>query len=278
MSITKTEFGFFRGYKCYLFSLTNKNGMNAKLTNFGGAVVGLNVAGRDGSFADVVLGYDTLEQYVEGNSTHGALVGRYANRIGGAKITVSGKEYQLSKNDNKVNHLHGGFFGYNKRVWTVEDVCDAEEPSVTFGYVSPDGEENFPGTLTIKVKYTLTNANGLAIEYTAVSDADTVINLTNHSYFNLKGEGNGDIKDHVVRLAAEAYTPVDSLLIPTGEIAPVEGTAFDFRTAKPVRRDMDNGLLPVGYDHNFVLGKPGEMRVAAEVYEPESGRVMTVRT
>lgn len=278
MSIQKTEFGFFRGYKCFLFTLTNKNGMSAKLTNFGGAVVQLNAVGKDGSYADVVLGYDTLQEYIDGDSCHGALVGRYANRIGGAKITVSGTEYQLSKNDNKVNHLHGGFFGYNKRVWTVEEVSDAEEPSVTFGLVSPDGEENFPGTLTIKVKYTLTNANGLAIEYTAVSDADTVINLTNHSYFNLKGAGNGDIKDHIVQINSESYTPVDALLIPTGEIAPVEGTAFDFRTGKPVGEDMDNGRLPNGYDHNFVLGASGVMRTTATVYEPVSGRLMTVKT
>lgn len=278
MSIQKTEFGFFRGYKCFLITLTNKNGMSAKLTNFGGAVVALDVVGKDGSYADVVLGYDTLQGYVDGNSCHGALVGRYANRIGAAKINVGGVEYQLSKNDNKVNHLHGGFFGYNKRVWTVENLTDGDEPSVTFGYISPDGEENFPGTLNIKVKYTLTNANGLEIEYTAVSDADTVVNLTNHSYFNLKGAGNGDIKDHIVQINAEAYTPVDPLLIPTGEIAPVEGTPFDFRKPKAVGEDMDNGRLPNGYDHNFTLGKGGEMRTAATVYEPTSGRLMTVKT
>lgn len=278
MSIETKEFGFFRGYKCFLFTLTNKNGMSAALTNFGGAVVQLNVADKNGEYADVVLGYDTLEEYIDGDSTHGALVGRYANRIGGAEITVSGKKYKLSANDNKVNHLHGGFFGYNKRVWTVEETAGGDEPSVTFGYISPDGEENFPGTVKIKVKYTLTAANGLEIDYTAVSDADTVINLTNHSYFNLKGAGNGDIKDHVVKLNAASYTPVDDLLIPTGEIAPVAGTAFDFNEPKPVRQDMDNGKLPVGYDHNFVLGEAGVMRTAAEVFEPTSGRVMTVKT
>lgn len=278
MAIQKTEFGFFRGYKCLLFTLTNSNGMSARLTNFGGAVTALNVADRNGRFEDVVLGYDTLAQYAEGNSSHGALVGRYANRIGKARINVGGVEYQLSKNDNKVNHLHGGFFGYNKRVWTVEEVADAEEPSVTFGLVSPDGEENFPGTLTVKVKYTLTNRNGLVIDYTAVSDKDTVVNLTNHSYFNLKGAGNGDIKDHLVQINSEAYTPVDPLLIPTGEIAPVSGTAFDFRAEKRVGEDMDNGRLPNGYDHNFILGAQGEMRKAATVFEPTSGRLMTVYT
>ena len=153
-----------------------------------------------------------------------------------------------------------------------------DEPSVTFGYISPDGEGNFPGTLRISVKYTLTNENALVLDYTAVPDADTVINLTNHSYFNLKGAGNGDIMDHVVQINANQYTPVDDLLIPTGKLAYVTGTAFDFKTPKPVREDMDNGKLPNGYDHNFVLGEAGVMRTAAEVYEPESGRVMTVKT
>lgn len=278
MSISKSEFGFFRGYKCWLVTLTNSRGAVARLTNFGGAVVGLEVPDRNGVNADVVLGYDTLQEYVDGNSSHGALVGRYANRIGGAKINVSGREYRLSANDNKVNHLHGGFFGFNKRVWTVDAMDGGDEPSVTFGYVSPDGEENYPGTLKISVKYTLTNSNALVIDYTAVSDADTVINLTNHSYFNLKGAGNGDIKDHVVQINASQYTPVDELLIPTGKLAFVTGTAFDFKTPKPVRQDMDNGKLPNGYDHNFILGDPGVMRTAAEVCEPETGRVMTVKT
>lgn len=278
MSISKSEFGFFRGYKCWLFTLENSRGAKAKLTNFGGAVAGLEVPDRNGNNADVVLGYDNLQGYIDGDSCHGALIGRYANRIGGAKITVAGREYKLSPNDNKVNHLHGGFFGYNKRVWTVESMDGSDEPSVTFGYISPDGEENYPGTVKISVKYTLTNDNALVIDYTAVSDADTVINLTNHSYFNLKGEGNGDIKDHVVQINSKQYTPVDELLIPTGKLAFVTGTPFDFQEPKPVRQDMDNGRLPDGYDHNFILGDAGVMHTAAEVYEPESGRVMTVKT
>ncbi len=278
MSIKKEEFGFFRGYKCYLITLTNKNGMTARITNFGGAIVGLDVPDKDGKLADVVLGYDTLEGYAEGNSSHGALVGRYANRIGGAMFTLNGKEYNLTPNDNKVNHLHGGAFGYNKRVWTVDAVADGDEPSVTLGYISPDGEENYPGTLNIKVKYTVTASNGLEIDYTATSDADTVINLTNHAYFNLKGAGNGDIKDHIVQINSDKYTPVDELLIPTGKIAYVHDTAFDFTAPKAVGTDMDNGKLPNGYDHNFVLGDAGVMRTAAEVYEPASGRVMTVKT
>ena len=277
MSISKTEFGFFRGYKCWLFTLTNSNGAVARLTNFGGAVVGLEVPDRNGKNADVVLGYDTLQGYIDGDSSHGALVGRYANRIANGEITVSGKTYKLDQND-KTNTLRGGSYSYNKRVWTVDAMDGGDEPSVTFGYISPDGEGNFPGTLRISVKYTLTNENALVLDYTAVPDADTVINLTNHSYFNLKGAGNGDIKDHVVQINANQYTPVDDLLIPTGKLAYVTGTAFDFKTPKPVREDMDNGKLPNGYDHNFVLGEAGVMRTAAEVYEPESGRVMTVKT
>ncbi len=276
--ITKEEFGSFRGYKCWLITLTNKNGMIARITNFGGAVVGLDVPDKNGSLADVVLGYDTLDGYVEGNSSHGALVGRYANRIGGAKFSINGKEYKIAANDNKVNHLHGGFFGYNKRVWTVDALNDGDAPSVTLGYISPDGEENYPGTVKIAVKYTLTEVNGLEIDYTAVSDKDTVINLTNHSYFNLKGAGNGDIKDHIVKINADKYTPVNELLIPTGKLAYVTDTPFDFTTAKRVGEDMDNGRLPNGYDHNFILGEPGVMREAAEVYEPTSGRVMRVMT
>lgn len=278
MSISKTEFGSFRGYRCWLITLVNKNGMTARITNFGGAVVGLDVPDKDGKMADVVLGYDTLEGYAEGSSSHGALVGRYANRIGGAKFSINGTEYSIAPNDNKVNHLHGGFFGYNKRVWTVDALNDGDEPSVTLGYISPDGEENYPGTVKIAVKYTLTAANGLEIDYTAVSDKDTVINLTNHSYFNLKGAGNGDIKDHIVQINADKYTPVNELLIPTGKLAYVAGTPFDFLSAKRVGEDMDNGRLPNGYDHNFVLGEPHVMRTAAEVYEPTSGRVMTVKT
>ena len=278
MSVCVEEFGYFRGYRCMLITLKNKKGVSASFTNFGGAVVSLNVPDRNGELADVVLGYDSLREYVEGNSSHGALVGRYANRIGGAAFTIGGQEYKLSPNDNKVNHLHGGFFGYNKRVWTIDEVKDGDEPSVTFGYISPDGEEHYPAELKISVRYTLTEPSGLEISYTAVPNGDTVINLTNHSYFNLKGAGNGDILDHVVQINADKYTPVDELLIPTGQLAYVVGTAFDFLNPKPVREDMDNGWLSGGYDHNFFLGEPGVMRTAAEVYEPTTGRFMTVKT
>lgn len=276
MSVECKEFGYWQGYRCHLITLKNKNGWSAAFTDFGAAVQSLCVPDRDGSLADVVLGYDTLEEYVKGDSCHGATVGRYANRIGGAKFTLNGTEYSLTENDNG-NCLHGGEFGYNKRLWTIESLDDGDEPAVTFALASPDGEEHFPGNVNIKVRFTLLK-NGLSIKYNAVSDKDTVLNLTNHSYFNLKGEGKGDIKDHIVQINAQKYTPVDKVLIPAGVMAYVTGTAFDFQTPKRVREDMDNGRLPDGYDHNFVLGDGKEMRTAAVVSEPATGRVMTVCT
>lgn len=270
------EFGYWQGYRCHLVTLKNKNGLSAAFTDMGAAVQSLCVPDKDGKLADVVLGYDTLGEYVEGDSCHGATVGRYANRIGGAKFTLNGTEYSLTENDNG-NCLHGGEFGYNKRLWTIESLDDGDEPAVTFALASPDGEEHFPGNVNIKVCFTLLK-NGLSIKYNAVSDKDTVLNLTNHSYFNLKGEGEGDIKDHIVQINAAKYTPVDSLLIPTGVTAYVTGTAFDFQSPKRVGEDMDNGRLPDGYDHNFVLGEGKKMRTAAVVSEPATGRVMTVCT
>lgn len=276
MSVEWKEFGYCHGYRCYLVTLKNKNGYSAAFTNYGAAVQSLCVPDGNANFDDVVLGYDTLEEYVKGDSCFGATVGRVANRIGGARFSLNGYEYNLFANDNG-NTLHGGEFGFHRRVWTLEQMRDGEEPYVVFSYISPDGEEHFPGTLSVKVKYTLMT-NGLRIEYSAVSDADTVVNLTNHSYFNLKGAGKGNVKEHVVQINAKQYTPVDSKLIPTGILAYTTGTAFDFSVPKRVGEDMDNGRLPNGYDHNFVLGNNMEKRVAATVLEHESGRMMTVTT
>lgn len=276
MSVECKEFGYFRGYRCYLITLKNQNGYSASFTNFGATAQSLWVPDKNGQLADVLLGYDTLEEYADGNSCHGATVGRFANRIGGAKFTLGGKEYKLAVNDNG-NTLHGGLFCYNKRIWTVGSVVDGDEPYVEFKYTSPDGEENFPGTLSLTTRYTLLS-NGIKIEYMATTDAQTVINLTNHSYFNLKGEGNGDIKDHIVSINAKQYTPVDDVRIPTGKTAYVAGTPYDFINPKRVGEDMDNGRLPGGYDNNFILGETKETREAATVYEPESGRFMTVTT
>lgn len=266
------EYGFYNGYKCFLVTLENEK-IKASFHSLGACVQSIVVRDKNGEKTDVVLGYDTLEGYAKGDSSHGATVGRFANRIGGAKFTLNGKEYKLFKN-NGENTLHGGSISFNKRVWTVEAVTD---DSVTFGYTSPDGEENFPGTLVCRVTFTLKDS-AVEIHYTAKSDKDTVVNFTNHSYFNLKGEGCGDVLDHIVEINAEKYTPVDAGLIPTGEFADVAGTAFDFREPKAVRKDMDNGLLPNGYDHNFFLGDKKEMRVAAQAYEQTRGIMLTMKT
>lgn len=276
MSIEWKEFGYHLGYRCYLVTLKNKNGYTASFTNYGAAVQSLLVPDKNGNCEDIVLGYDTLEEYVKGDSCFGASIGRVANRIGGAGFTLDGKEYRLFDNNNG-NTLHGGEFGYHRRMWITEQMRDGEEPFVVFKYVSPDGEEHFPGTLSLTVKYTLLN-NGLRIEYGAVTDADTPVNFTNHSYFNLKGDGKGTVRDHIVQINAPQYTPVDAKLIPTGELAETAGTPFDFTEPKRIGEDMDNGRLPNGYDHNFVLGSTMERRTAAVVKEPESGRVMTVTT
>lgn len=276
MSVEWNEFGYYNGYRCYHITLKNKSGYSASFTNFGAAVCSLCVPDNESNFGDIVLGYDTLEEYVKGRCCFGAVIGRFANRIGGAKFSLNGKEYRLFAND-KGNTLHGGEFGFHKRVWSVEKMQDGEEPFVLFGYVSPDGEERFPGLLNVTVKYTLLR-NGLKIEYYAVSGKDTPLNLTNHSYFNLKGAGNGDVKDHIVTLNAKQYTPVDDKLIPTGVSAYTMGTPFDFTSPKAVGEEMDNGRLPGGFDHNFILGNDREKRTAASVYESSTGRLMTVVT
>ena len=251
MSIEKKLWGNHNGKDCYLFTLENGN-MTAEITNYAGSLVKLIVPDKDGNKGDILLGYDTLDGYIAGTSSQGALVGRYANRIGGAKFTLNGKEYTLAKNDNG-NTLHGGNVGFNKKVWDVKDYGENGNPYVVFSYTSVDGEEGFPGTLTLDVKYTLT-ADSIEICYNAVSDKDTVMNFTNHSYFNLNGTDAGNIRDHIAQIFADKYTPVSPVLIPTGEIASVKGTPFDFTAPKRIGEDMDNGKLPGGYDHNYVLG------------------------
>ena len=271
--IERKEFGFYNGYKTWLFTITNKNGASVTLTNFAGAVVNLFMPDRDGKLNDIVLGYDNLDGYIKGDSSHGALVGRYANRIADAKFTLNGVEHNLFANEN-TNTLHGGMVGFNKRVWTIENTTDN---SITFGYVSPDGEENFPGTLKVTCTYTLTDENELKLEYTGVSDADTVINLTNHTYFNLSGDLTSDVLGHELQLFADYYTPVNAALIPTGELADVTNTPYDFRTAKLIGKDVEAGVIR-GYDNNFMLGEPHVMRKAAVAYCDKTGIEMTVHT
>jgi aldose 1-epimerase len=234
-----------------------------------------------GKNADVVLGFDNVAQY-EGkdNPYFGATTGRVANRIAKGKFTLDGKEYSLALN-NGPNHLHGGVKSFNRRIWTAAPKEAPSGPSVTFRYVSPDGEEGYPGTLTTDVTYTLTNDNELRIDYKATTDKATVVNLTNHSYWNLHGAGSGrDVLDHVLMLSADNYTPVDATLIPTGEIASVKGTPFDFTAPKPIGKDIARTTGdPNGFDHNFVVnGKAGELRKCALVVDPDTGRTLEIWT
>jgi len=275
-SFGKTE----DGQPVNLYILTNKNGMEAAITNYGGTVVSLKVADRNGKFEDVVLGYDNLDGYATGKAYIGATVGRYANRIAHATFTLDGTTYTLAKNDGD-NHLHGGF---NKRVWTAKDVSSSAGQALELTYLSKDGEEGFPGTLPVKVVYTLTDQNELKIDYSATTDKDTVLNLTNHAYFNLAGQGNGDILQQQVMIQADRFTPIDATSIPTGELRSVKGTPFDFTkmTAIGARIDQDDQQLKLGrgYDHNFVLNGD-TMRalfLAAQAYDPHSGRVLEVLT
>ena len=259
-----------------IYALRNGK-IEAAITTYGGIVVSLRVPDRKGNMDDVVLGYDSLSQYVSNNPYFGAIVGRYANRIAHGSFLLEGKTYSVPKN-NGDNSLHGGTRGFDKVVWNAKPIKDGIELS----YVSRDGEQGYPGTLTAIVRYTL-NDDGLRIEYSATTNKPTVVNLTNHSYFNLAGQGKGTILQQQLKIHASRFTPVDSTLIPTGELRSVEGTAFDFRTSTPIgeRIDADEDQLHKGkgYDHNWVLDKsPGQLSEAAELYDPDTGRVLQVLT
>jgi aldose 1-epimerase len=281
--ISKENFGKTAdGESVDLFTLTNRNGMEAKITNYGGIVTTLTAPDRNNKYADVVLGFNDLDSYLKGHPYFGALVGRYGNRIAKGRFTLNGVEYKLAVN-NGENHLHGGIKGFDKVVWTARSMRTKLGPALSLTYVSKDMEEGYPGNLTVKVVYTLTNKNELRIDYTASTDKDTVTNLTHHSYFNLAGEGNGDILNHQLLLKASRFTPTDAGSIPTGELRNVQGTPFDFlkSTAIGARINQDEEQLKFGggYDHNWVVnGRAGTLRQAASVYESTSGRVMDVWT
>ena len=265
-----------------LYTLTNAKGMQAGIITYGGTVVSLTAPDRNGKYADVVLGADDLAGYQRGSAFFGALIGRYGNRIGHAQFTLDGKAYKLPGNDNG-NTLHGGPAGFDKHVWSAVPGTSADGETLELTYVSKDGEAGFPGTLKCKVVYTLTANNELKIDYTATTDKPTVVNLTNHSYFNLAGQGEGDILAHEVMIDAARFTPVDGTLIPTGELRPVAGTPFDFTkpTAVGARIEAADEQIKFGggYDHNWVLNKgKGGLTKAAEVHETKTGRVMEVWT
>jgi aldose 1-epimerase len=263
-----------------LFTLTNDHGVVVKLTNYGGIVTSLQTPDRNGQPGDIVLGYDKLEEYVAHNPFFGCLVGRFGNRIAGAKFTLNGKTYALAQN-NGQNHLHGGLVGFDKVLWAAEPFTTPDSVGVKLSYTSVDGEEGYPGTLAVTVIYSLNNDNEFRLDYGATTDQATIINLTNHTYYNLAGEG--DILNHVMQLNADAFTPVDNTLIPTGEVRSVTGTPLDFRTPTPIGARIEQAdeqlKIGMGYDHNFAVnGTPGELRRAALVSEPTSGRTLEVLT
>jgi len=255
--------------------------MTAKIITYGAVVVSLTAPDKSGKYEDVVLGYDNIEGYAADRAYFGAIVGRYGNRIARGKMTIDGKEYQLAIN-NPPNSLHGGVVGFNKKIWTVDGANVTKNgPAITMTLVSNDGEENYPGTVKLKVVYTLTNNDELSIVYTGATDKTTVLNPTNHSYFNLSGDMNNTILDHEVMIAADKTTPVDRGLIPLGNFADVAGTPMDFRTAKKIGRDInaDYEQLKIagGYDHNWAMNTyDKKVRLIATVYEPNSGRFMKV--
>jgi aldose 1-epimerase len=266
------------GVAVNLYTLRNSKGAEASICNYGGLVISLKMPDRHGQLGDIVLGYDNLAGYLKETPYFGALIGRYGNRIAQGKFTLNGAQYTLTTN-NYPNALHGGLKGFDKVVWEPRILARLEGPSLELRYLSKDGEEGYPGNLTVTATYTLTEDNELKVEFTAYTDKDTVVNLTHHSYFNLAGKG--DILNHVVMIPADTFTPVDSTLIPTGELRPVAGTPFDFRqpTAIGARiNDKDEQIkFAGGYDDNWVINKrPGEFGLMARVYEPTSGRVMEV--
>ena len=269
-----------------LYTLTNANGMEVKILTYGGIVQSISVPDRDGNLANVTLNQSDLEGYLDGHPYFGNITGRYANRIARGTFTLDGEMYRLALN-NGENTLHGGELGFDKVVWDASEVTDGDGVGLQLSRTSPDGEEGYPGALAVEVTYTLTDDDEIRIDYHATTDAPTVVNLTNHAYWNLSGEGAGSTYDHELQINASNYTPVDPTLIPTGEIAPVAGTAFDFTQphaiGERIRDGSDDQLrIGQGYDHNFVLDRPSpddaSMIVAAEAYDPASGRVLTVST
>ena len=266
------------GKKVARYTLVNKNGMSADITNNGAKVIRLFAPGKNNEMADVVLGFDTLEETIEREIYFGAVCGRFANRIKDGKFVLDGKAYQLAVN-NGTNHLHGGDVGYNARIWDVESVAESK---IVLKYLSPDGEEGYPGNLQITVTYELSDENELKIHYEATTDKPTVIGLTNHAYFNLKGAGNGTVRDHLLYVNADFHTVLDDSAAPTGEIRPVEGTPFDFRTPTLVNERIDDQVFVPGrgLDNNWCLKKnqQGELSYAGFIYEPVSGRKMDVFT
>ena len=265
------------GKQVYLYTLTNSHGLRARITNYGAILVSMEVPDKNGKLADITLGFDKLDGYITRHPYFGATVGRYANRIGGARFVLNDVEYKLAAN-NGPNHLHGGINGFDKVVWKVEDErAESDKALLKLSYLSKDGEEGYPGNLACTVTYTLTKDDELKISYEAETDKTTILNLTNHSYWNLAGQGSGDILGHELMLNADKYTPVDEGLIPTGEIRNVNNSPMDF--TRPMTIGSRIGQVEGGYDHNYVLNSGGgTLALCARVYEPTSGRAMEIHT
>jgi aldose 1-epimerase len=277
--VKKDLFGTQNGKEVYLLTLTNKAGNVIRLTNFGAKITWIEVPDKNGKKDNITFGYDTFDETINGDMSFGSVVGRYANRIANGRFSIDGVEYTTPKN-NGPNTLHGGPKGWHSVVWDTEVLKDKKVPAVKFSYVSPDMEEGFPGTVKVEVVYTWTDNNEIIMDYSYTTDKKTVVNVTNHAYFNLHGAGNGDVLDHVLTLKASAFTPVDSVMIPTGEIRQVAGTPFDFTSphtiGERIGENYDQLILGKGYDHNYILDNKEEVDVM--VYEPVSGRVLEVIT
>ncbi|MBC7363084.1 MAG: galactose mutarotase [Candidatus Aminicenantes bacterium] len=275
MTVKEETVAALEGKEIKFFKLENSHGLQAVLMNYGATLISLFVPDRQGQLADITLGFDTFEEYLGNNPYFGATIGRYANRIGGGRFVLEGKEYQLAKNEGE-SHLHGGIKGFDKVIWEAQLVGNSHSAGIKFHYLSPDGEEGYPGNLDCQVNYLLTDDNELHISYLAKTDKTTHVNLTHHSYFNLAGQGEGDILGHELQIWASRYLPVRQGLIPTGELAEVNGTPFDFRQPTKIGERMDQ--VPGGYDHNYVLDHQGVLNLAARVFEPVSGRLMELYT
>lgn len=274
-SIESKEWGNANGQPVKLYTLKNAKGLLLKVTDYGAIITELHVPDRNGKMADIVLGHDSLDGYLAGHPFFGTIAGRCANRIAKGHFELDGKSYQLATN-NGVNHLHGGIKGFDKQVWNARTEITPEGPAIHLGLYSPDGQENYPGNLVANATYTLSNDGELLVEMTAMTDRATLCNLAQHTYWNLAGHDTGSIANHELRLFASRYTPVDGTLIPTGELAPVKGTPFDFTSEKPIGRDLKAaGGDPVGFDHNFVVdGESFAMKQVARACEPKSGRTL----
>lgn len=272
-SIESKAWGSANGQPVTLYTLKNSRGLVMKVTDYGAIITELHVPDRDGKLADIVLGHDSIDGYLAGHPYFGTIAGRCANRIAKGQFELDGKSYQMATN-NGPNHLHGGVRGFDKQVWTARTEATQKGPAIHLGLFSPDGQENYPGNLVANASYTLSNEGELLIEITAMADRATLCNLAQHTYWNLAGHDSGSIAGHELHLSATRYTPVDATLIPTGVLAPVTGTPFDFTAPKPIGRDLTAaGGDPIGFDHNFVVdGDPFAMRRVAQAREPKSGR------